>query len=221
MTQPLVTSTRNAVGQPSSVRMGTITSVSPLILTVQGAPYSSDAVGVLGWYVPAVGDVVAVLGQSVATGSDPQSWLILGLVRQADANAGLSVSAVQMATATAVLNLTSIQTPVTGASLTVTTTRDNATILVHWHVDFEAIGATLTTGVCHLVVDGITASPQALWEMPTAAAAGRVTAGQTDTQILATAGAHTVRLDGQRAGGADNMIRINNLHTTLTVIVYE
>lgn len=221
MTQPLVTSTRNAVGQPSSVRMGTIVSTSPFVLSVQGATYNSDAVGVLGWYVPVAGDVVAVLGQSVATGSDPQSWLILGEVRRVDADAGLSVSAVQMATATAVLNLTSVQTPVTGATLTVTTSRDNAIIEVHWHADFEAIGATLTTGVCLLVVDGVNATPQAIWEMPTAAAAGRVTAGQTDTQILAAAGAHTIRLDGIRAGGADNQIRINNIHTTLTVIVYE
>lgn len=195
--------------------------MSPFVLTVQGASYNSDAVGILGSYVPAVGDVVSVLGQSVATGTDPQSWLILGEARRADAPAGLVVSAVQMATATAVLNLTNVQTPVTGATLTVTTTRTNATIVAHWHADFEAIGATLTTGVCHLVVDGITATPQAIWEMPTAAAAGRVTAGQTDTQILAAAGAHTVRLDGSRAGGADNQIRINNIHTTLTVIVYE
>lgn len=221
MTQPLATASRATAGQPSSVRQGRVASVSPFVLTVQGAAYNSDAVGILGSYVPAVGDVVSVLGQSVATGTDPQSWLILGEARRVDAPAGLTVSAVRMATATAALSLTSVQTPVTGASMTVTTTRTNALIVAYWHADFEAIGATLTTGVCHLVVDGVTAAPQAIWEMPTAAAAGRVTAGQTEIQVLATPGAHTVRLDGSRAGGADNQIRINNIHTTLTVIVYE
>lgn len=221
MTQPLARVVQTSPGQPASVRVGRIESVNPVVLSVQGALYNADAVGVLGSYVPQANDVVSVVGQSVSSGTDPSSWLILGEARPVNTTAGLTVTAVQMASASVLLNLTSVQTPVTGASLTVTTTRDNATIVAHWHGDFEAIGATLTTGVCFLVVDGVNAAPQALWEMPTAAASGRVTAGQTDTQVLATAGAHTVRLDGLRSGGADNQIRLNATHTTLTVTVYE
>lgn len=65
-------------GQPSSVRIGTVTSVSPMAISVQGAVFTD--VGFLGDYTPLVGDVVALLGQSSQAGSDPASWLCLGRV---------------------------------------------------------------------------------------------------------------------------------------------
>lgn len=67
-----------AAGQPSSVRIGQISSTTPLVLTIQGASFSGESVGILGSYVPALGETVAVLGQSKTQGSDPSSWLILG-----------------------------------------------------------------------------------------------------------------------------------------------
>lgn len=76
----LAESTREAVGQPSSVRIGTVTSTSPLVVSVQGALFNSAALGVLSSYTPAAGDVVILLGQSTTTGSDPTSWVILGQV---------------------------------------------------------------------------------------------------------------------------------------------
>jgi hypothetical protein len=221
MTQPLPRVIQTVPGQPASVRVGRIISVNPFVLSVQGASFNSDAVGVLGSYIPVLDDFVSVLGQSSASGSDPSSWLILGSPRSVTADAGLTLSSAQKVGASALLNLTSVQTDVTGTTINVTTSRDGATLVAWWHADFEAIGATLTTGVCHLVVDGVTQAPQALWEMPTAAASGRVTAGQTQLVSLATAGAHVANLAGTRAGGADNQIRINAVHTTLTVFVYE
>jgi hypothetical protein len=221
MTQPLPRVIQANPGQPASVRVGRITSVNPFVLTVQGAEFNSDAVGVLGSYIPVLDDVVSVLGQSSASGSDPSSWLILGEAKAIGAAAGLTLSLVRMSTSTAVLNLVAAQTTITGTSISFDTSRDSATLVAWWHADFEAIGATLTTGVCHLVVDGITQAPQAIWEMPTAAASGRVTAGQTEVVTLASSGSHTVNLAGNRAGGADNQIRINNIHTTLTIFVYE
>jgi hypothetical protein len=67
-----------AVGQPASVRIGTVQSVNPPVVTAQGVAF--DDVGFLGGYGPAVGDTVALLGQSSASGSDPTSWLALGKV---------------------------------------------------------------------------------------------------------------------------------------------
>lgn len=65
-----------AVGQPSSVRIGTVTSVSPLTVVVQGVTFAN--LGFLDWYTPVLGHTVALLGQSSASGSDPTSWLCLG-----------------------------------------------------------------------------------------------------------------------------------------------
>lgn len=76
----LVTSLSQIPGQPSSVRIGLITSVNPTVVTVQGATFTD--VGFLGSYTPIAGDTVALLGQCPASGSDPTSWLVLGSVSQ-------------------------------------------------------------------------------------------------------------------------------------------
>lgn len=62
-------------GQPSNVRIGVVSSASPLLVNVQGTLFSD--VGVIGGYIPAVGDTVALLGQS-AVSADGSSWLLLG-----------------------------------------------------------------------------------------------------------------------------------------------
>lgn len=68
-------------GQPSTVRIGVVTQVFPLEVTVQATPYRN--VGVLGDYSPFLGDVVALLGQS-AVSADGSSWLTLGKVQSGD-----------------------------------------------------------------------------------------------------------------------------------------
>lgn len=68
-------------GQPSTVRIGTVTQVSPLEVTVQATPYRN--VGILGDYSPFLGDIVALLGQS-AVSADGSSWLTLGKVQSGD-----------------------------------------------------------------------------------------------------------------------------------------
>jgi hypothetical protein len=70
---------QGAVGQPASVRIGTVDSTSPLVVSAQGVVF--DGVGVLGGYVPVAGDAVLLLGQSSGVGSDPASWVVLGAVR--------------------------------------------------------------------------------------------------------------------------------------------
>lgn len=68
-------------GQPATVRIGVVTQVSPLEVTVQATPYVN--VGILGDYSPFLGDIVALLGQS-AVSADGSSWLTLGKVQSGD-----------------------------------------------------------------------------------------------------------------------------------------
>lgn len=65
-------------GQPATVRIGTVVSVNPLIVSVQGSLFTD--VGSIGQV--AVGDVVALLGQS-AVSADGSSWLALGQITPA------------------------------------------------------------------------------------------------------------------------------------------
>lgn len=67
-------------GQPATVRMGTVTSTSPLIVAVQGTNFDPDSIGLADMYVPTIGDNVALLGQS-AVSSDGSSWLAVGGAR--------------------------------------------------------------------------------------------------------------------------------------------
>lgn len=66
-------------GAPSSVRIGTITSASPLIVALQGKDLDPRAVGLAVPITPLVGASVVLLGQSKTQGADPSSWLILGM----------------------------------------------------------------------------------------------------------------------------------------------
>lgn len=68
-------------GQPATVRIGVVTNVLPLEVTVQATSYRN--VGVLGSYPPMLGDVVALLGQS-AVSADGSSWLVLGRASASD-----------------------------------------------------------------------------------------------------------------------------------------
>ena len=78
MTQPLVQAVQAVPSQPSTTRVGTVTSVDPLTVSVQGTVFVG--VGKLAsYFMPAVGDVVALVGQSALT-SDAASWLVLGRV---------------------------------------------------------------------------------------------------------------------------------------------
>jgi len=72
-----------AVGQPASIRVGTVDSVSPLTVSAQGVPF--EDVGVLAPFTPVVGETVVLIGQSSQAGSDPASWLCLGAPQTVDA----------------------------------------------------------------------------------------------------------------------------------------
>jgi hypothetical protein len=73
-------------GQPAIVRVGTVTGVNPLKVSVQGTEF--DEVGVLNGLAPGLGKTVAVLGQS-SVSADGSSWLTLGDVEPFDTSAGV------------------------------------------------------------------------------------------------------------------------------------
>lgn len=64
-------------GQPASIRIGVVSSTSPLRVDVQGTEYRE--LGYIG-ALPALGDTVALIGQSSSISSDPTSWLVMGKV---------------------------------------------------------------------------------------------------------------------------------------------
>ena len=76
MTSPLSSQIHASPGAPASVRVGTVSSQSPVTVSLQGTVL--EDVGFLQSYVPRVGDPVVLLGQSSSVGVDPSSWLVLG-----------------------------------------------------------------------------------------------------------------------------------------------
>jgi hypothetical protein len=79
---PLAAAVASSQGQPSTVRVGTVTSINPLQITLggpDGTVLNPAAVGLLQSYIPQIGDPVALLGQTVegAEGS-ASTWLALG-----------------------------------------------------------------------------------------------------------------------------------------------
>jgi hypothetical protein len=113
-------------GQPSTVRVGTVVSVAPLIVSLQ----ATDMVG-CGSLTPnlAAGDVVALLGQS-AVSADGSSWLVLGPVTLADQVTTSSSTGIQVM-ASAQSNNTGVFVNITGVSFTFIKRRANSRVLMH------------------------------------------------------------------------------------------
>lgn len=121
------------------------------------------------------------------------------------------------AEASAVLGLTTTVTDVTGASVVVSALAANAKYVCTAVFDCQSIGTTATTALGILDIDGVDQSEQAIFNQVSANGL-RSTIVQTWEGTL-SAGSHTFKLQGQRTGGADSMLRFNALHTTITVAV--
>lgn len=119
-------------GQPATVRIGTVTSVLPLVVSVQGSDFTD-----VGSTAPlVVGDVVALLGQS-AVSADGSSWLALGNVIPA---ASVGINGVgQQIMASAQNNATAVFANITGLSFTFVKLRDNTRIFA------QMAGSSFTT----------------------------------------------------------------------------
>lgn len=85
MTQPLVQQVQATPSQPATTRVGIVTALSPLTVSVQGSVFIG--VGKLtSYFSPAIGDVVVLVGQSALT-SDAASWVVVGKVESAGSDA--------------------------------------------------------------------------------------------------------------------------------------
>lgn len=197
-----------APGQPSSVRIGTVTNTNPLEVTVQGAVMVD--VGVLNSFIPQLGNSVVLLGQSSAAGSDPASWLCLGTSTPTGLRVFQGVS-------NTTFTLGVAESAVPGTTLNFTTTAVTTLVEAQWTADFNIVGATISTGVCRPIIDGVISTIQAIVEMPVAAATGRWTLGNQSLFTL-PAGGHTIELTAL-ANNAGNISLVAG-STTLLLRIY-
>jgi hypothetical protein len=114
-------------GQPGTVRIGTVASVVPLVVSVQGSLFTD--VGVLAGYVPVVGQTVALLGQS-SVSADGSSWLALGAITSSATAGTPSTNGVQ-AMATVQNNGTAVFATITGITFQFIKRRTESRILAH------------------------------------------------------------------------------------------
>lgn len=204
----LSTRIASVVGQPASVRVGTVASVNPTVVTVQGAVM--NAVGLLGNYAPQLGDPVILLGQSSQAGSDPTSWVALGVPSTVGFRPLFSVSDTTFSMGA--------ESGVPGTTISFTTTAPTTLLEVWWTADCNVVGATITTAVIRPIIDGIIQNQiQAIVEMPVAAATGRWTIGNQGNYTVGP-GSHTIGL----TAGANNAGQISLVagSTTLKVNIH-
>lgn len=181
----LVSQIANTVGQPASVRVGTIASLNPVVVTVQGAVMNN--VGLIGDYSPQVGDPVILLGQSSQAGSDPASWVALG----AASSSGLQTL---FAMSTVTFNLGIAESAVPGTLMPFTTTAPQTLVEAWWTADFNIVGTTISTAVVRPILDGVIQTQvQAIVEMPVAAATGRWTLSNQANYVVGP-GVHSIGL---------------------------
>lgn len=68
----------NNAGQPLTARIGVVTSTVPLVVNVQGTPFTD--LGLVG-ALPSLDDTVLLLGQSVkGSSSSGSSWVCMGAI---------------------------------------------------------------------------------------------------------------------------------------------
>jgi len=115
---------------------------------------------------------------------------------------------------------------ISGMTITFTTTRANVVVHAIAVLDAEALTTTPSTGtlVGELLVDGSAQSAQILWNAGVAAASNDDARGpgvQSWLVTLASAGSHTLKMRGSRVGGTASHMRVNAIHSTLTLTVED
>ncbi len=196
----LADAVQGVAGQPSSVRVGVVESVSPPVITAQGVPF--DDVGLLSSFLPLVGNPVVLLGQSSETGSDPASWVALG----APSSSGLRILSA-MGNSTYVI--TGAYDDIPGATATFTTTLPQTQVQLWSYADCEVVLANIATAVIRPAVNGVQlgSETQIICESPVAAAGGRWTLAGRALFTL-TPGTHAVTLQARIAVGVAGTIQL-------------
>lgn len=190
--------------------IGTVTSGNPLVINARGADI--NGVGRLASAGLAAGDPVALLRQD-------NTWLALGKIIGATGT-GLGLTNLRHAVCNTITPLVNAEADLPGTSISFTTTAPNALLLALWVCYYESVGVVNTIGIAKLRVDGVTnISPQAVFS--NAGLADSEATIPACTLLTIQPGSHTVILRANRVGGADGNLRIDNLHTTLTIATFE
>lgn len=117
--------------------------------------------------------------------------------------------------ATGILPASSTNVDIPGLSITFTTETDGAKVNCIWSADFNLTGATTSLANTRLLLDGVTPSSN-FATFQAGVATDRGTTGQTCEFTIATAGSHTIKMQGTTPA---NMTV--DLYTALTLIVSE
>ncbi|MEV0725997.1 hypothetical protein AB0I37_24865 [Micromonospora purpureochromogenes] len=117
--------------------------------------------------------------------------------------------------------LTASFTDLSGTSMTFNVPTSSAIYLAHWSADCQLTTAGNVTAVIQLLVDGTAQSPQALWNPGNVTNTARASVGNSTSGALVGAGNHNFRLQANRVfpSGTTGEIRLNNIHTQLSVLV--
>lgn len=208
MTQPFPQKISDAMPPDNEMVIGTVISGNPLTVNVRGGEQTPGRLSTTGL---TAGDPVVLLREDA-------TWLALGKVIAGTAT-GLGLTSLNWAQSNAILGLTAAEQSISGTTINFTTTSPSAFLVAVWFADYEVIAASTATGVTMLRVDGVTnASPAATWKQLVNTERG--TTGNVSLTTL-TPGSHTAVLRANRVGGADGQLRIDNLHTTLLLAVFE
>lgn len=150
MANSLPAQVTQAVGQPASVRIGTIVQESPLIVSLQGKNLDPAAVGVAFPFYPMIGATVTLLGQSKTQGSDPSSWLIIGMQTGSS-----TLSSPRFDIEGTDENITSLTYVVGTATCGVTfVAPPSGLVRVDWHARFESTTIAIRSLVSVAVAEG-------------------------------------------------------------------
>lgn len=118
--------------------------------------------------------------------------------------------------------LTNTQTDLAGTSFTINVPTSNAVFFAKFKMAATLVTAGNITAVCQLLIDGVAQSPQAIWNPGNVVAGAR---GGDDNQLagaLSGSGNHTFKLQAARVfpAGTTGDIRLDNIHTCLSVLVF-
>lgn len=143
MMQDLALAVDQSAGQPSTTRVGIITSVAPVTVELDEQPLNPAVVGCVASYSPRVGDNVVLLGQAIeGADTSASSWTMVGANVNSGAGA-LSHNGIQI--------MASVQSNNTGVfqniiGLTFTYTKRRAGSLIHGRLAGSAFSTVAAAG---------------------------------------------------------------------------
>lgn len=218
MADDLPTTIIQAAGQAATVRVGIVTSVSPLQISLNGTALNMAAVGVLGGGFT-IGGPVVLLGQSVqGGGTSGSTWCALGNPFPAGVPRRRTLTQLSTVVASGgVSPVPNTATPVPGCSITFPVVASSAFYEASIVCDFGSSGSN-TILVGELNADGLIHPQQALAQTNVAAPGTRVTVTQQFSGVLQP-GNRTFTLTVRSAGAVAGSVAAT--HTTLRVALYE